>query len=688
MPRLGGSNAINTPKRTPVTSVADMTVINGMYELTIDDGAAAAGDYTVSLTGIPRMEGGGAGVTHTRVDVGGQDVDIVGSSAAASANTAAIAAVQTEINEATYVVQPDSADEAARLALTPSDGWVARQIDTKTAWKYDQGAWHEIGVYEVSAAGVPPLRTDIRDVATSVDTETVSEKGIRTALDALSGDFVGLSDTPNDLTGLAARILAVNAAEDGIEAIEFPIAPDNLKSGPGAPAASVGSDGHYYLQLDAALGTNDIWGPKAGGAWPAQADFKSADPEVTTPTQAVSTTGTDYTTPRVWATEQVDQWGISRRRRRVFNAPASFDFNALGYPDKTAVFIRNTDPVNGITVTYGVGGAVTRNLTKADGSTEVVAGEDEFRIQPGEISVVEKDGNDLFVSIFPGERVVYFENYAAASAVTGGASDRVTFDGIAVIRDTGEIFGRKTTANSVSFPAGGVENADWFKVGSTNDDWVLVADTDPFPEGKVSYQLLTTDTGVEPALTAGKWFAFVRPDATGKQIATYKFHDGTAVRTIESAPSATNWQYSTDGMDAVSGDKIIVAPNHTINLTDVTDLAAIEFAPSTGNWADISAGTGGFNPSGAWTFGAGQKLPFGSDVLRAISNLGTTNWLLFTGGEDVPSQDERVDTVANLPLATTVNSGSVRVIYNDPTAANNRPWVAFGAAGATAIGWQ
>jgi len=63
------------------------------------------------------------------------------------------------------------------------------------------------------------IQTTIRDSANATDTEIVSEKAIRTALDALPTTFIGNSDTINAYTGLANQFLRVNVAENAVEAI-------------------------------------------------------------------------------------------------------------------------------------------------------------------------------------------------------------------------------------------------------------------------------------------------------------------------------------------------------------------------------------------------------------------------------------------------------------------------------------
>jgi hypothetical protein len=50
----------------------------------------------------------------------------------------------------------------------------------------------------------------------------------------------------------------------------------NIKTGGGNPTTNTTGPGVYYLNLTAAQGENNIWGPSiADGSWPAQADFKS-----------------------------------------------------------------------------------------------------------------------------------------------------------------------------------------------------------------------------------------------------------------------------------------------------------------------------------------------------------------------------------------------------------------------------
>ncbi len=66
---------------------------------------------------------------------------------------------------------------------------------------------------------IADIVTVIRDAANSEDTKTVSEKAIRTALDSLPTNFLANTDTFNSFAGLTLQVLRVNAAEDAVEAI-------------------------------------------------------------------------------------------------------------------------------------------------------------------------------------------------------------------------------------------------------------------------------------------------------------------------------------------------------------------------------------------------------------------------------------------------------------------------------------
>ena len=195
------------------------------------------------------------------------------------------------------------------------------------------------------------IQTTIRDAATSTDTDVASEKAIRTALDSLSGDFVGLTDTPNDLTGLALQIMRVNAAEDAIEAVTLAaslVAFDNATANlAGAPATSQAAiealkallDGQptqvtaadfpslpspvtipeasIYHVIDASGDPTITAGwskyQVIGGVWYKYLSLEDLQGVVElTQAEIESTTGADYTKFGTVSTERLDQWAVAR----------------------------------------------------------------------------------------------------------------------------------------------------------------------------------------------------------------------------------------------------------------------------------------------------------------------------------------------------------------------------------------
>ena len=111
-------------------------------------------------------------------------------------------------------------------------------------------------------------------------------------IEASTGNEIVTSDIGDVVNG-KVRIASVSAnttVNVTTQAIPVPaINSSNTVSGAGAPGGanpattSVTEAGYYYQQLDAAKGANDIWGPSVAGSpatWPAQADNKSADPDV------------------------------------------------------------------------------------------------------------------------------------------------------------------------------------------------------------------------------------------------------------------------------------------------------------------------------------------------------------------------------------------------------------------------
>lgn len=294
---------------------------------------------------------------------------------------------------------------------------------------------------------------------------------------------------------------------------------------PLTPTGGKDGDAMFVLRDD---NSERVW-KRTAGAWAmAQTIVPVSVENLTEPQVTGSPTDPDYQLFGSLSRERLDQWGMSRRVRRVFDEAGAFDFNALGYADRTAVFVRNPDAVNGKPITYGTGGANTLFVTRADGTQQTVTGQDVFtNLQPGEFAVMEKDGTDVRLSILPGERVIYFDNYAQAAAQ---AASRVPFDGIVIIRNTGEIYTRKTLTNSVAFPADGQENAEWFKVGG-GADAVTLTDGATAQVG-----LLNIGTNlVAPAVVTNGVYQTVDPD--GQNYVAYFEQSGAWVAVDGNVPA-------------------------------------------------------------------------------------------------------------------------------------------------------
>ena len=147
------------------------------------------------------------------------------------------------------------------------------------------------------------------------------------------------------------------------------------------------------------------------------------------------------------------------------------------------------------------------------------------------------------------------------------------------------------------------------------------------------------------------------------------------------APTAQQWVFSADNMTAAAGDQIIVQSGHTINLpANPTGPDEVLFVAANGDWETIGAT---FNTTDAFTIGAGQAdIVVGADTVRMIAIAGNTNWLIASGGETAPPQDESYNAEADLPLASTVPPGRRAIVTNDADTSRIGVYVATGAVGA------
>jgi len=201
----------------------------------------------------------------------------------------------------------------------------------------------------------------------------------------------------------------------------------NLIAGPGTPANTLGNDGFYYEQLDAALGTNDIWGPKAAGAWPAQADFKSADPDTSVPADFSSGAARENTplshTPKTLEDRYGGDWfapadgtilGYNTRNRLsdgqdvIFPAPL----------DNKYITVFNDNLTQGVSIYSIITFAVRSPAGVAIG---------EYRLPPGQRLDFISDGVTWHVHARPGETLTLDQNadlyiekrYTVAQGIAG-----------------------------------------------------------------------------------------------------------------------------------------------------------------------------------------------------------------------------------------------------------------------------
>ena len=163
-----------------------------------------------------------------------------------------------------------------------TDAMIASAVSTVgDVVKVGPDADNDFVLYKLNPSGDPSVLTDYVVIGQKSPSGTgdVSGKADQTALDAEIARATASESSKEPLLPAGADQYLKRNTSGAWELVDLPITPQNLIAGVGAPASGAGEDGFYYQQLDAAKGDNDIWGPKAGGAWPAQADFKSADPE-------------------------------------------------------------------------------------------------------------------------------------------------------------------------------------------------------------------------------------------------------------------------------------------------------------------------------------------------------------------------------------------------------------------------
>ncbi len=456
-----------------------------------------------------------------------------------------------------------------------------------------------------------------------------THKGLEIAHIRADGNYVWVPRTLREENHAATADLTAGTEEKWVDAAQLKAVRDAISlSGeivtptsatfaglPAIPAdASAEIKYHTWLTADD-IGTGTAEAPQyPQGVYMPDAAFTawelvvsvSADISELTQAEVTSTAGADYTKFGLASAERLDQWGVSRRVSRVFNTSTSFDFTALNYSNNTAVFIRNTDPSNGIGVTYGAGGAIARFVTRSDGSSDNATNEDSVNVQPLEILFCEMRADGFHGSIIPAERVKNFTTAAAANLF-----GPLPHDAIITLRSESKIGWRRTGVNSAPFPADGQTNTDWwvFDIGQTatraayTDGEEVASDNATAEDGNIRV-LEIPSSYVGTDVTAGaKWqfqpgaaqtFPFTFPAiASGADLlaaitagqleplapevagaATFVFNGGGAAYSMAALDLSINQRahfFSDDNTEK----ELVIVPNETFGKTVLLDGVAV-----------------------------------------------------------------------------------------------------------------
>lgn len=153
-------------------------------------------------------------------------------------------------------------------------------LETSLAGKVDQSVFDVLRAGNATAAQLQAVRDAIAAEQVAQNTTVTTLAARVTPLetqDALNKSHIANAGLHN---GAATTGQFMQRQADGsVIGADLTIVPANARTGAGSPPTGLPDEITFWQQADAARGGNDLWQRVAGEAWPAQANFKTADPE-------------------------------------------------------------------------------------------------------------------------------------------------------------------------------------------------------------------------------------------------------------------------------------------------------------------------------------------------------------------------------------------------------------------------
>lgn len=228
----------------------------------------------------------------------------------------------------------------------------------------------------------------------------------------------------------------------------------------------------------------------------------TADPLI--PDSTILSAAPAYMTQGLISVQRMDEHLASRQRKQLFHETGIWDFNALGYPERTVVIVQNTDANTGLVVTYGTGGTNDLQYTRSGGSPATISGQDNFTLLGGEAAIIERIGTVVCATVFESNKFRWHDT--TANAIAAGPQPHNV---LVAVAETDDLWIRRTgTATAFT----GVEDADWIRIGSARH--VIKATTIAPEAGKTNVYPLAATVGAPPTPRwIGDWYETIVGDA-------------------------------------------------------------------------------------------------------------------------------------------------------------------------------